>query len=270
MDTALAKISFAVIGDSAAYGVGDTFEDQSPRGWAWFVANNFRMPCQYSNYSRPGAKSDEVREIQLQRALQDRPDICAVIVGGNDLLRNGFSPERLYNNLKEITLQLLDRGSEVIMVELHDPGLILKIPELLKRVLRRRVNAANSVYHRLAEETNIVLIRTRTIPNVHDKANWHVDRMHPGPMGHQLLANEICLSLGSRGWPAQAIQIQGGASSSQIDRWLWMLRKGTPWFLKRSVDLLPVAIFLMAREALSILINSVNKARQNQDVINTY
>ncbi|MEI8066359.1 MAG: SGNH/GDSL hydrolase family protein [Actinomycetes bacterium] len=270
MDTALAKISFAVIGDSAAYGVGDAFEDQSPRGWAWFVANNLQAPCHYSNYSRPGAKSDEVREIQLQRALQEQPNICAVIVGGNDLLRNGFSPERLYTNLKAITEQLLDRGSEVIMVELHDPGLILKIPELLKRVLRRRVNAANSVYHRIAAEFNIVLIRTRKIPNVHDKANWHVDRMHPGPIGHQLLANEICRNLGARGWPAQSVEIQGGVQSSQIDRWLWMLRKGTPWFLKRSVDLLPVALFLMAREALSILFSSVLGAPQNQDVMNTY
>jgi hypothetical protein len=26
----------------------------------------------------------------------------------------------------------------------------------------------------------------------------------------------------------------------------WMLRNGTPWFLKRSVDLLPAAIYLIA------------------------
>lgn len=270
MNTALAKISFAVIGDSAAYGVGDVFEDQSPRGWAWFVANNFSLPCDYSNHSRPGAKSDEVREIQLHRALQDQPDICAVIVGGNDLLRNGFSPERLYLNLKYITTQLLSRGTEVIMVELHDPGLILKIPELLKRVLRRRVNAANAVYHQIAAETNIVLIRTRKIPNVHDKRNWHVDRMHPGPLGHQLLANEIIRNLGQRGWPACEMKVAGTRPTARFDRWIWMLKKGTPWFLKRSVDLLPVAIYLMAREALSLLHWSTSGVSETRDVTNTY
>jgi len=270
MQTAYAPISFTVIGDSAAHGIGDTFEDQKPRGWAWFVANSFQRPCHYSNYSRPGAKSDEVREIQLKQALEDRPDICAVIVGGNDLLRNDFSPERLCNNLRAITTKLLESGSEVIIVELHDPGQILKIPNLLKRVLRRRIDAANSAYYRIAAEFDILLIRTRRIPNVHDKRNWHVDRMHPGPLGHQVLANEISRSLGERGWPITLLEIQESKNSSRTDRWRWMIRKGTPWFLKRSVDLLPVTLYLMAREALSIAFSAIYQDRETRDVINTY
>jgi hypothetical protein len=32
----------------------------------------------------------------------------------------------------------------------------------------------------------------------------------------------------------------------------WMIRNGTPWFLKRSVDLLPAAIFLMVAELIKM------------------
>jgi hypothetical protein len=34
---------------------------------------------------------------------------------------------------------------------------------------------------------------------------------------------------------------------------MWMLRNGTPWFLKRSVDLLPGLIWLSGAEIIDIL-----------------
>jgi hypothetical protein len=40
-----------------------------------------------------------------------------------------------------------------------------------------------------------------------------------------------------------------------------MLRNGTPWFLKRSVDLLPAAIFLMVAELIKI---AANRLRNSQ------
>jgi hypothetical protein len=36
-----------------------------------------------------------------------------------------------------------------------------------------------------------------------------------------------------------------------------MLRNGTPWFLKRSVDLLPAALFLMTVELINIKLNRI-------------
>jgi len=36
-----------------------------------------------------------------------------------------------------------------------------------------------------------------------------------------------------------------------------MLRNGTPWFLKRSVDLLPAALFLMAVEFINMKLNRI-------------
>ncbi len=246
------KLTFAVIGDSAAYGTGDFDTTGVPRGWAHYLKENFREEINYFNFSRPGAQSTEVKNVQLPKALEVEPDICAVIVGGNDLLRNGFSPDLLHSNLKATCTNLLSRGSEILMIQLHDPGQILRIPKLLKRVLRRRVEAVNNVYESVAHEHGIILIRTREIPDVHNLKNWHIDRMHPGPYGHQLLAREMAMQLRQRGWNISLPLVKEENGVRQATRILWLIRNGLPWFLKRSIDLLPVAIILMFLEFIRV------------------
>jgi lysophospholipase L1-like esterase len=252
-------IRFTVIGDSAAFGTGDTDEMGNPRGWGYYLSQVFHGSCQYLNFSRPGAKSTEVKEVQLPKALEANPDICAVIVGGNDMLRNGFDPKVLYRNITDTCHDLIAKGSEIIMVELHDPGEILRVPRLLKRVIRRRVNAVNKVYYQVAEELNVILIRTRSIPNVHDLTNWHIDRMHPGPKGHQLLAREMAQALRQRGWRVELPDSGVSDPHSRAAKIWWLICKGTPWFLKRSVDLLPVAIILMVAESFRVIFEWIAK-----------
>jgi lysophospholipase L1-like esterase len=258
--------TFAVIGDSAAYGTGDEIAPGQFRGWAGFLSDNFRDGCDYFNFSRPGAKSTEVATIQLDKVLKQQPDICAVIVGGNDILRNDFDPILLHKNLQYICSSLLEIGSEIVMVELHDPLQLLKLPKLIARVLNKRVNAVNAVYRKIALEFDVVSIKTRKIPTVHQKSNWHIDRMHPGPAGHFLLARFIAEKLKQRGWAINLPAVLNIRQTSKKEKILWLLRNGTPWFLKRSLDLLPAAIFLMIVEALKIAKDFVLPSKENQEL----
>ena len=246
-------ISFAVIGDSAAYGTGDFDRTGQPRGWGYYLAQVFHEPCTYFNFSRPGAKSQEVYDVQLAQALETKPDLCAVIVGGNDMLRNGFDPQLLKSNISRTCAALIKQGSQIIMIELHDPGQILRVPRLLKRVIRRRVDAVNSVYRQVAQELDLILIKTREIPDVHNLQNWHIDRMHPGPYGHKLLAGEMARRLRERGFELGTPDAQIQDPHSKSAKIWWLICKGTPWFLKRSIDLLPVALLLMILESLKIV-----------------
>jgi lysophospholipase L1-like esterase len=258
--------TFVVLGDSAAYGTGDEVQTGVFRGWAGFLSENFQEGCDYFNFSRPGAKSTEVAEIQLEKALKLNPDICAVIVGGNDLLRNGFNPILLHENLQYICRSLLAIGSEIVMVELHDPLQLLKLPKLLGRVLNKRVNAVNAVYRKIALEFEIVSVKTRSIEDVHNLRNWHIDRMHPGPAGHFMLARNIAEQLRKRGWaisiPAK-LEVNVKSRSEKIK---WMLRNGTPWFLKRSVDLLPAAAILMVIESFKVIIEKIKPAKVKSEL----
>lgn len=246
------KPNFVVLGDSAAFGTGDVDFEGKPLGWGARLAATFSQGCNYKNFSRPGAKSSEVLEKQLPLALEAKPDICAVVAGGNDLLRNGFSPTLLHANLKATAEKLINNGTTVVMIELHDPNQLLRLPKLLKQVLKRRVDAVNAVYRKLAEELDILLIPTRQLDDVHNIRNWHIDRMHPGPNGHQLLTQAIAAELAKRDWNIQIPQIQLHVRENTKAQWAWFVKNGAPWFLKRSVDLLPAALILMAIEAVRV------------------
>lgn len=254
--------TFVVLGDSAAFGTGDEISNGVFRGWAGFLAEAFHDGCEYFNFSRPGAKSSEVANTQLPKVLEISPDICAVIVGGNDLLRNGFDPIELYKNLKLTCQKLLSIGSEIIMVELHDPNQLLPLPTLIRRVLNRRVDAVNAVYQKVATEFEIVSIKTRAIANVHDKSNWHIDRMHPGPQGHFLLARQVAQQLRRRGWSISLPHNLTLVQRSRAEKIRWLLRNGTPWFLKRSIDLLPAALILMIFELIKVIGEMINPERK--------
>jgi lysophospholipase L1-like esterase len=260
MDLVRSHPTFVVLGDSAAYGTGDEIKAGQFRGWAGFLADAFQEGCDYFNYSRPGAKSNEVLAIQLPKALRQNPDICAVIVGGNDLLRNNFDPVLLYNNLRSCCQQLLAMGSEIIMVELHDPNQLLKLPKLMRQVLRRRVNAVNAVYRKVALEFEIVTVKTRAINNVHDRKNWHIDRMHPGPQGHFMLARDIASQLRKRGWAISLPYQLTLTYQSRSEKITWLLRNATPWFFKRSFDLLPAAMILMVFEFCKTILEKIYPA----------
>lgn len=258
--------TFVVLGDSAAYGTGDEISAGVFRGWAGFLAGAFQDGCDYFNFSRPGAKSTEVLEKQLPKALREQPDICALIVGGNDLLRNSFDPLLLYKNLKNCCQQLMAMGSEVIMVELHDPNQLLRLPKLMSRVLNRRVAAVNAVYRKVASEFEIITIKTRKIGDVHNRSNWHIDRMHPGPAGHFMLARSVAEQLRRRGWAISLPHKLEVVQKSKAEKIKWLLRNGTPWFLKRSVDLLPVAVLLMVYELIKVIIEKVNPAIKSNEL----
>jgi hypothetical protein len=143
------------------------------------------------------------------------------------------------------------------MLQLHDPTKIVPLPKLLARVLRRRVNAVNEVYERLVDEFELVFLRTRNLPDIYQSHLWHFDRMHPSAHGHFTLAKNFRDLLASRGWGLGDLEIPNIAPTTKLDNKIWMLRNGTPWFFKRSFDLLPAALALMANEAArEVLANS--------------
>ncbi len=254
-------VTFAVLGDSAASGVGDAGPHGVNRGWAYYLTQSFMHPVVYSNLSRPGAQSIEVVEHQLPLALELEPDICAVIVGGNDALRNGFDPEKYRQNLRKTLLALQDSGSQILLLQLHDPTRIVKLPRLLGQILLRRINAVNNVIQNLAREFDVEVLYTRRISGIYDRKVWHVDRMHPSKYGHQLMACHFRELLLKRNWKISPIAIDEVQRISRAQSMKWMIRNGTPWFLKRSVDLLPAAIFLMVAELIKMTSNRLRNTQ---------
>ncbi len=244
--------TFVILGDSAAAGTGDADKNGALRGWSYYLAQHFNQPLVYANLSRPGAQSTEVVIDQLPKALTLEPTLTAVIVGGNDALRNGFSPQLLRENLRMTLMQLREIGSEIILLQLHEPTKIAPLPKTLGKVLNRRINSVNAVVRAVGSEFGAHVLAVRDIPNVYDRNRWHVDRMHPSKHGHQILAHSFREILSPR-WDISPVHIDPVTTRAKKDSLIWMLRHATPWFIKRSVDLLPAALILVMGEYIKIL-----------------
>jgi lysophospholipase L1-like esterase len=255
-------LTFAVIGDSAASGVGDSNSDGVYFGWGYHLAEAFLEPIIYINVARPGAKSHEVLHEQLPKILIHEPELVAVIVGGNDLLRNNFSPAVFAQNLNQTLSQLVHTGATIMLIELHDPTEIVPMPKLIARVCRRRVRAVNSATRTLAERYGAILLETRSLPDIYDRDKWHVDRMHPSRLGHQFIADHFGYLLRKRGFNVGPIAYSAVNNRSRRDSILWMLKNGTPWFLKRSFDLLPALIWLSITELVYMMSQCFQQTRE--------
>jgi lysophospholipase L1-like esterase len=248
-----APLTFAVIGDSAASGVGDSDGKGNNLGWSYHLAKSFEEPLIFINAARPGAKSAEVLETQLPKILLHNPDLVAVVVGGNDLLRSNFNPQKFAENLRKTLLELVSRGCTIMLLELHDPTKIVPMPYLIGRICRRRVAAVNAATRELGKTFGAVLMETRSLQDIYAREKWHVDRMHPSKLGHQFIAAQYANLLTDRGYEIGEVQIDPINNRSRKDSIKWMLKNGTPWFLKRSVDLLPGLVLLSAAEIVFII-----------------
>jgi len=74
-----------------------------------------------------------------------------------------------------------------------------------------------------------------------------------------LLAREMAAILQGRGWPVDLPIPAQIVESSSGKKFIWLLRNGLPWFLKRSVDLVPAAIYLMVLEIIKITCSAIKE-----------
>jgi hypothetical protein len=129
------------------------------------------------------------------------------------------------------------------------------MPYLVARVCRRRVSAVNHVTRKLARKYSAILLETRSLNGIYERDKWHVDRMHPSKHGHQFIAQEFAHLLRDRGFNIGEIVIDPVNNRNRKESIKWMLRNGTPWFLKRSVDLLPALLILSITELIHMAKN---------------
>jgi hypothetical protein len=80
-----------------------------------------------------------------------------------------------------------------------------------------------------------------------------VDRLHPNERGHRLIACRFWDRLAAAGHEVagRPAAEPAGPGPTRRDDLAWMATKGTAWFLRRSIDLIPYLLFTAAREALT-------------------
>jgi lysophospholipase L1-like esterase len=242
------------LGDSITIGMGDPAPEGPQggwRGWARLLAEGLPDP-EFHNLSVLGAQAKHVERDQLPVALALRPDIATVVVGINDTLRAGFDPERTGRAFARTVGALRASGAEVLTMRLPDPGRMFGLPDAVGRPLSRRMRGVNAELDRVAVHFGTLHWDATNDPETYDRRNWSVDRLHPNERGHRLIACRFWDALAAAGYELGQRPDPTPASPPPTKRneVIWMATKGTKWFLRRSVDLIPYLLFMAAREAL--------------------
>ncbi len=240
---------FVALGDSITAGLGDgvsmgryrrehTQRALAGRGWAATLAACLAPAggVRFANLATTGATTGDVRGAQIPVALTLHPQIASLIAGMNDLLSPGFDPLRLRHNLVWSVRDLRTAGVLVLMARLHDPGRLLHLPRLARRLLTARVGQLNAaVDAAAAADPQVLVVDLARHPEVYRLSTFDVDRVHPGPRGHQLIARAFAEALGVAGVPLLALPevAAPAAAPTPLAHAGWMASVGVPWLLAR-------------------------------------
>ncbi|MFD7447700.1 SGNH/GDSL hydrolase family protein [Kitasatospora sp. NPDC059827] len=250
--TAGELLRFVALGDSLTEGVGDQVGEQW-RGWAAVLARSLApegQDVEFANLAYSGALTTDLTTRQLPAALALRPQLAAVLVGGNDTLRAGFDIRRTTRELDATLGELSGHGAVLLTACLPDPGTLLRLPAPLARPLARRMRAVNTVVHALTTRHRAVHLHIAELPWCEQRGLLSVDRLHPSAEGHHLIARRFHELLATQGHPlgpppaAEPAEPPPGLAA---DLW-WMATRGTRWLAARSTDLLPGLLALAAVE----------------------
>ncbi|WP_084102174.1 GDSL-type esterase/lipase family protein [Demequina sp. NBRC 110051] len=234
------------MGDSITLGVGDGLEEAWGRvGWASHVAHATGATA-FLNLAANGVRARDLAT-QLPDALAARPDVVLCTVGGNDALRGDFNATEVERYTRETLTALTHDGRTVILATIDRIGLFDLLPRAIADVMARRAHAVNSALSAAAAPTGAVVLDGAVIFAAAGSSAWHIDRIHPSQRGHRALAAAAVGTLAPR-WPQLAAISPAAATPALHARLWWLTRRGIPWAARRSRDLLPQVVGVVASE----------------------
>jgi lysophospholipase L1-like esterase len=244
------NLQVVALGDSISFGVGDTggHENAIGPGWVGRIAHDLGA-VRFLNFSRNGARVRDLTGSRLSAALEVRPDLVLICIGGNDVLRGNFDPTEIKSGLLKLISQFASINAAVVLVNLPHLAGPLRIPALIRNVFEARATILNDILEEVCSDGSAEYVCLSGISAIKEHHFWHVDKMHPSPVGHQLIADKVRRSLSLPRRTRKKISFEDKSRS----RWRtarWLLVKGSIWVLRRSIDLIPAILFIIIKESI--------------------
>ncbi|WP_084103222.1 SGNH/GDSL hydrolase family protein [Demequina sp. NBRC 110056] len=241
--------SVVAIGDSLTLGVGDG--TQHPRGdvgWAAHTAHALGASA-FVNLAANGTRARDLAATQVERANAADPGIILASAGGNDVLRGDFDPDEVERELTAVLRAVSRADRRVVVLGIDRIGLFDALPRAVTAVMARRVSAANAAIVTSAAAAGATLVDGGAVFRAAGARAWHIDRIHPSPLGHRRLAEAAVASLAPE-WP-QVTPIAAAPAPPRLHaRAWWLMRNGAPWAVRRSRDLIPQVAQVVTHELL--------------------
>jgi lysophospholipase L1-like esterase len=179
---------FVALGDSQTEGLNDGDDEVGVRGWADRFAQRLAVTTSpdltYANLAVRGCRARHVLDVQLPAALALQPDLAAVVVGMNDLLRHDYDQDAVVAQVEATFAALRATGCRVVTMTFPDVAMMLPVMGWL----RGREKLLNALIVEAAERQGVEVLDLFDLELSGDPAMWSHDRIHGSTLGHQRIA----------------------------------------------------------------------------------
>lgn len=193
-------IRIVSIGDSFTEGMNDFLPDGTELGWADRVAAGLASahPDQdvfYANLAIRGRKIDAIVTEQLDAALalDPTPTHLTFNGGGNDMLRPGFTDERMVSLTSRVLDLCAQKGVHVVMLTGADPTNGIPAGKRMRRLGTRMTHVVETL---IDGREGVTFVDNLHAEEGRNPAFWSPDRLHLSSMGHAWIASRVLTAMG--------------------------------------------------------------------------
>ncbi len=188
MGNAPSKMSYLVLGDSAAAGQGADYS----KGIAMQTSLNLtsKYTVTLTNLSQSGATTQDLISKQLDQATKLKPDLVLISISANDLTHL-TSTKTIKNNLKTIIEELIRAKCDIkiVLTGTPDMGSVVRFLQPLRWLAGYQTKVQNQIFDQIIQEYEVTLapIAKETGPAFRaDHSLFAEDRFHPNERGYAL------------------------------------------------------------------------------------
>ncbi|GAA1466050.1 SGNH/GDSL hydrolase family protein [Nocardiopsis exhalans] len=234
-------LSYVALGDSFTEGMSDHYPDSDSvpngryRGWADRVAEHLadHVPeVRYANLAIRGRLIAQIRDEQVPRAVEMKPDLITVCAGGNDIIRPGSDPDQVVEIFESMIADLRATGARVLIFTGFDTNW-----QPVMRHLRGKIATYNMHMRAVADKYGCDVVDVWSMKIFSDAHAWNWDRLHLSSEGHRRLALRVCEVLDipvdgdwNEPWPPPAPRDWRAARQEDLH---WAREFLVPWIHRR-------------------------------------
>jgi lysophospholipase L1-like esterase len=185
-------LSFAVLGDSIAFGQGASAPAHTAAARLTADLSERGIPTEMRVFAVPGARSADLAA-QVRRALEWPPGLALIIIGANDLTRL-VPPEQAAAQLGDAVRQLRAVGAEVVVAPAPDLSVVPWVPPQMRTLVR----AGSVALH--DRQTRVALAAGARVADIGmtsaggfaaDPSLFSADHFHPSSAGYAVIAEAL-------------------------------------------------------------------------------
>ena len=224
------------LGDSLTAAIADVWTNGGLVPWHEILVDRLRLmdlPVTLtSTYARVGATSADVLREQVSNASIERGDLVCLWVGGNDVLRSGYTPHDSRAAISAVFDNVRRAGGVPLSMELPRISSVLPGPSWAMRSWDEQGALINALTAELSMRSDGLHVLW---PGAQVTGP---DGTHLSQAGHYHYAAQYAIALARRwGMPPPDVVVPNGLPTFTAwqRRW-WYVSRGTRWLLRRRVD----------------------------------